>query len=95
MNLLFNYKQTYIPSFDGDHDIVIQTKLRGINPLVQLENGTKKRLVDIDPIYCNAYNKVKEQCTSGWPVKMLHNLDFVQFLSAASLAGVYKLGNAD
>jgi len=81
MNLLFNYRQTYTQAFDGDPDIVIRTKLRGINPFVQLADGSKKRLVDIDPLYQAAYNKTKEQCTSGWQVKMLHSPLFQRFSS--------------
>lgn len=65
MNNLCNAKEHYKEvSADQKHDVAIKPKFRGIDPLVQTENGVQ-RLTKIDPSYANAYLKLQETLKVG------------------------------
>jgi hypothetical protein len=48
---------------------MFRPKFRGINPLV-LENGSMLRLTDVDIMFCNYYEIVKEWCNRGFEVEI-------------------------
>lgn len=66
---LKNYKMTFTITSKNDCNFLVQTKLRGVNPWIQLSNGTLKRLIELDDVYSAAYQSTKDLTTNGWPIR--------------------------
>lgn len=65
------YKTSFkLVSKDDDHDYMICSKFRGVNPLVS-DNGQLKRLTEIDKTYAREYAQVRQVMAQGWAVKLV------------------------
>ena len=69
-----NVQKWYALVHPRQGEAVINAKFRGVNPWVQQQDGSMKRLTEIDPEYAREYNRVKEQVTKGWGVKFVNNV---------------------
>ena len=57
---------------DGQEDFLIKQKFRGINPLIQTEQGLKP-LTALDQTYKSEFDRVKRLMGKGWSVRLKNN----------------------
>ncbi len=67
---LKKYANAYRFAIDGSYDYYYRPKCRAVDPWV-LCQGEFLRLSEIDKLYKQEYQKLKDQCDNGWYIKVL------------------------
>ncbi|MFH1831281.1 MAG: HD domain-containing protein [bacterium] len=75
MELIKNYKKTYVLSTPEICNYVVKTKFRGIDPLVKTGvNGEFKRLSEIDSQFAQVHEQAKAIVKNGYPITFVGEL---------------------
>lgn len=74
VDLLRNYKDLQVPGTQDQHDHLVSTKFRAINPMVKTRRGQHKRLSELDTEFYEKYLVAKNSMKQGWPVRFVGKL---------------------
>jgi uncharacterized protein len=70
MHNIMHYKKMISITDVDSSDFVVKSKFRGLDPLVATAHGLQ-RLTTLDDDYKCEYNRVKQQVTQGWGVRLI------------------------
>lgn len=69
MNNIMHYKKIIAITDIESGDFVVKSKFRGLDPLIATAHGLQ-RLTNLNDDYKSEYNRVKQQVTDGWYVRL-------------------------
>ena len=69
MKNIHHYKEIVIVTDLETSDFIVKNKFRGLDPLIATKNGLK-RLTELDSEYQQEYNRIKNQVSQGWGVRL-------------------------
>ena len=55
----------------NSHDFFVKSKFRGVNPLVQNNEGSLKRLTELDASFADDSVQLQAQLVQGWYIKFV------------------------